>query len=99
MCGKQWARGVEGQTHKVDESEATSIVKENSFRHLSLFTRCLLHAGVDRGRRCGKLSCALRHLDKSEEMRVALHLSASELETVIFLPAVVLVGGEELVEL
>lgn len=45
-------------------------------------------------------SCGLlRHLDKSEEMRVSLHLPACELKTVFFLPAVVLVGGEELVEL
>lgn len=47
----------------------------------------------------GPACVLLRHLDKSGEMRVALRLPAGELKTVFFLPAVVLVGGEELMEL
>lgn len=39
------------------------------------------------------------YLDKSKELRVVLHLPACELETVFFLPTVVLIGREKLMEL
>lgn len=39
------------------------------------------------------------YLDKSKELRVVLHLPACELETLFFLPTVVLIGGEKLMEL
>lgn len=74
-------------------------LQENTSQHSLLFMRYVSDVDDEHGPRCGQLLCALRHLDKSEEMRVALHLPARELKTVFFLPAVVLVGGEELVEL
>lgn len=44
-------------------------------------------------------SAASLYLDKSEEMQVALHLSACELKIVFLLPAVMMVDRETLVEL
>lgn len=41
----------------------------------------------------------LVYLDKSKELRVVLHLPARELETVFFLPTVVFIGREKLMEL
>lgn len=96
-CGYQWAGGFEEGAHRVGESEAN---QENTSRHSVADTvHCCCATCSMLILRCGQLLCELRYLDKGEEMRVALHLSARELETVFFLPAVVLVRGEELVEL
>lgn len=43
--------------------------------------------------------CCLVYLDKSKEMWVALHLPACELKTVFFLPTVMKIGREALMEL
>lgn len=48
---------------------------------------------------CMKIVGCFVYLDKSEELRVVLHLPACELETLFFLPTVVLIGGEKLMEL
>lgn len=47
---------------------------------------------------CEDVGCFV-YLHKSKELRVVLHLPACELETVFFLPTVVLIGGEKLMEL
>lgn len=45
------------------------------------------------------MDAASLYLNISEEMWVALHLPARELEIVFLLPAVMLIGGETLMEL